>query len=88
MQDINHYLHDHKQRQIVMVDPAVAYTDYPPYQAGAKDDIFLKRNNGSYWLGVVWAGVSVFPDWFHPKTQNYWNQGISASPTCKSLNTC
>ncbi|KAG9246753.1 glycoside hydrolase family 31 protein [Calycina marina] len=83
MQDINHYLHAHDQRQIVMVDPAVAYVDYQSYQAGAVDDIFLKRDNGSYWLGVVWAGVSVFPDWFHPKTQSYWNNEFSSffSPT-------
>ena len=83
MQDINHYLHDHNQRQIVMVDPAVAYTDYAPYNEGAQADIFLKRNNGSYWLGVVWAGVSVFPDWFHPNTQGYWNKGMP-----KHLITC
>lgn len=75
MRAINKYLHAHDQRQIVMVDPAVAYTEYPPYLEGAKDDIFLKRDNGSYWLGVVWAGVSVFPDWFHPDTQGYWNKG-------------
>ncbi|KAH8601722.1 glycoside hydrolase family 31 protein [Bisporella sp. PMI_857] len=78
MQAINKYLHDHNQRQIVMVDPAVAYTDYQPYLEGAKDDIFLKRNNGSFWLGVVWAGVSVFPDWFHPNTQGYWNKEFKA----------
>src|SRR5690242_11613458 len=62
MQDLNHYLHGHNQRQIVMVDPAVAYQDYPPYNNGAQDDIWLKRSNGSYWLGVVWPGVTVFPD--------------------------
>lgn len=62
MQAINHYLHSHDQKQIVMVDPAVAYQDYPPYQNGAHDDIFLKRDNGSYWIGVVWPGVTVFPD--------------------------
>lgn len=73
MQDINHYLHDHNQNQILMVDPAVAYQDYPPYERGAADDIFLKRSNGSYWLGVVWPGVTVFPDWFNTDTQNYWN---------------
>jgi len=44
-----------------MVDPAVAYQPYGPYQRGAVDDIFLKRSNGSYWLGVVWPGVTVFP---------------------------
>ncbi|SRR6266536_5407 len=73
MQAINDYLHKHNQKQIVMVDPAVAYTQYPPYERGAQDDIWLKRDNGSYWLGVVWPGVTVFPDWFNTKIQDYWN---------------
>ncbi|KAH6682594.1 glycoside hydrolase family 31 protein [Halenospora varia] len=77
MQDLNHYLHGHNQRQIVMVDPAVAYQDYPPYNNGAQDDIWLKRSNGSYWLGVVWPGVTVFPDWFNTKIQQYWNSEFS-----------
>lgn len=68
-QEVNHYLHAHNQKQIVMVDPAVAYQPYPPYQRGADDGIFLRRDNGSFWVGVVWPGVTVFPDCqyrFHP----------------------
>lgn len=60
-----------------MVDPAVAYQPYPPYQRGAEDGIFLRRDNGSFWLGVVWPGVTVFPDWFNTKIQSYWNNEFS-----------
>lgn len=77
MQDINDYLHSHDQKQILMVDPAVAYQPYPPYKRGAADDIYLHRQNGSFWLGVVWPGVTVFPDWFNSDTQNYWNNEFS-----------
>lgn len=56
-----------------MVDPAVAYQQYGPYLRGASDEIFLKRSNGSFWLGVVWPGVTVFPDWFNTGTQSYWD---------------
>ncbi|KAA8564855.1 hypothetical protein EYC84_010626 [Monilinia fructicola] len=77
MQDINHYLHDHDQKQILMVDPAIAYQQYPAYQNGAADDVFLKRQNGSFWLGVVWPGVTVFPDWFATGVQDYWNNEFS-----------
>jgi alpha-glucosidase len=73
MQALNGYLHDHNQHQILMVDPAVAYQQYPPYERGANDGIFLRRDNGSFWLGVVWPGVTVFPDWFNTDIQNYWN---------------
>ena len=78
MKAINDYLHAHNQKQIVMVDPAVAFaSDYYPYSRGAKLDIWLKRDNGSDWLGVVWAGVSVYPDWFSAKIQEYWNTEFS-----------
>ncbi|KAG2172345.1 hypothetical protein INT43_004887 [Umbelopsis isabellina] len=77
MQDINDYLHAHDQKQILMVDPAVAYQPYPPYKRGAADDIYLHRQNGSFWLGVVWPGVTVFPDWFNSDTQKYWNNEFS-----------
>jgi alpha-glucosidase len=73
MQQLNTYLHDHDQHQILMVDPAVAYQQYPPYERGATDEIFLKRSNGSFWLGVVWPGVTVFPDWFNADIQDYWS---------------
>lgn len=61
-----------------MVDPAVAYQDYPAYHNGVEDDIFLKRSNGSDWLGVVWPGVTVFPDWFHPSVQSYWDDEFTS----------
>lgn len=34
--------------------------------------------NGSIYQGVVWPGVTAFPDWFHPKTQEWWNREFLA----------
>ncbi|PPQ75953.1 hypothetical protein CVT24_000131 [Panaeolus cyanescens] len=77
MREIVKYLHDHDQKYIVMTDPAVAYTpDDPGYEAyhkGVELDIWLKAANGSDSLGVVWPGVSVYPDWFHPRIAEYWD---------------
>ncbi|KAK4543376.1 hypothetical protein LTR36_005519 [Oleoguttula mirabilis] len=73
MQELVTYLHDHEQHYIVMVDPAVAYQDYPPFNNGVADDAFLKVANGSVYKGVVWPGVTAFPDWFAPGTQEYWD---------------
>ncbi|KAF2863108.1 glycoside hydrolase family 31 protein [Piedraia hortae CBS 480.64] len=66
-------LHSRQQHYIVMVDPAVAYQDYPAFNKGVEMDIFVKNDNGSIYKGVVWPGVTAYPDWFHPQTQNYWN---------------
>jgi alpha-glucosidase len=68
------HLHSKKQHYIVMVDPAVAYAtdNNPGYTRGIEQNIFLKRDNGSEFLGVVWPGVSVFPDWFSTNINQYW----------------
>lgn len=67
------YLHEHDQRYIVMVDPAIAYVESGTLDRGLDDDVFLLRSNGSVWLGVVWPGVTVFPDWFAENITQYWN---------------
>ena len=49
---------------VMMTDPAVAYLpneNYSTFDRGVQDDIFLKNPNGTYHLGVVWPGVTVFP---------------------------
>ncbi|KAM0281416.1 hypothetical protein ACHAQH_003539 [Verticillium albo-atrum] len=76
MGDIVRYLHDHQQNYVFMVDPAVAYRDYAAYYSGAKRDVFLKSRDQSYFRGVVWPGVTAFPDWCHPNTGTYWNEQI------------
>ena len=75
MRQLVDYLYDHQQHYIVMVDPAVAYQteDYAPFTNGVEANAFLKNANGSIYQGVVWPGVTEFPDWFAPGTQGYWN---------------
>ncbi|KAF9009726.1 glycoside hydrolase family 31 protein [Cyathus striatus] len=75
MREIVQYLHSHDQHFVLMTDPAVGViTDnYGPYTRGKALDIWLKAANGSDELGLVWPGVTVFPDWFHPKIAEYWN---------------
>ena len=47
--------------------------------AKGKDlDIFMKNGNGSIYKGVVWPGVTAFPDWFHPKTQTFWDEQFNS----------
>ncbi|KAL1754882.1 glycoside hydrolase family 31 protein [Schizophyllum commune] len=75
MQEIIDYLHEHEQQYILMTDPAVAYapdSNYEAYDLGVEMDIFLKADNGSDFLGLVWPGVTVYPDWFNEKTLEYW----------------
>ncbi|KAG5640772.1 hypothetical protein DXG03_007241 [Asterophora parasitica] len=86
MREIVNYLHARDQKYIVMTDPAVGYAPnagYGAYDRGTALDIWLKAANGSASLGVVWPGVTVYPDWFHPKVAQYWNKEFELfySPT-------
>ncbi|KAF4125997.1 alpha-glucosidase [Geosmithia morbida] len=67
-------LHKNDQHYILMVDPAAGYQDnYPTLDRAIEDNVLLLRQNGSVFLGVVWPGVTVFPDWFAENATNYWN---------------
>ena len=77
VRDYVDYLHEHDQHYVVMVDPAVAYQEqkydnmtYGTFVRGRDQDYFLYKN-GSIFQGVVWPGVTAFPDWFHPEVQDY-----------------
>ncbi|KAE8378081.1 glycosyl hydrolases family 31-domain-containing protein [Aspergillus bertholletiae] len=73
--DLVDTVHARDQHYIVMVDPAVFYKESnPALDSGLKYDTFMKRENGSLYQGVVWAGPSHFPDWFHPSAQQYWTE--------------
>ncbi|KAK7040334.1 hypothetical protein VNI00_009802 [Paramarasmius palmivorus] len=64
MREIVDYLHENGQKYIVMTDPAVGYfpsEDYAALDRGTEMDVWMKWPNGSYIIGVVWPGPTVFP---------------------------
>lgn len=73
MREIVDHLHSKNQHFTVMVDPAVAARDYPPYHRGLESDVFILRDNGSVYNGVVWPGLTAYPDWFSENATGYWN---------------
>jgi alpha-glucosidase len=84
MRDIVDYLHEHNQHYVVMVDPAVAYQEqkydnltYETFTKGRDEGVFLYKE-GEIFKGVVWPGVTSFPDWFNPNTQEYWNKEFTS----------
>jgi alpha-glucosidase len=45
---------------------------YVPYDSGIAGDHFLKRPDGSLYVGQVWPGPSVFPDFTRRETRAWW----------------
>ncbi|KAG5973501.1 hypothetical protein E4U55_000492 [Claviceps digitariae] len=68
------YLHANKQKYVLIVDPAIAVKDYAAYNNGVDKDVFLLNSTNQILHGVVWPGLTVFPDWFAAGTQEYWTK--------------
>jgi alpha-glucosidase len=45
---------------------------YAPYDTGAKEDVFVKRADGKTFVGAVWPGESVFPDFTMARAREWW----------------
>ena len=51
---------------------------YKPYDSGMAADIFLKKPDGTPYVGPVWPGDAVFPDFSRVKARDWWGQQYSA----------
>jgi alpha-glucosidase len=45
---------------------------YKPYDEGVAGDHFVKNPDGSTFVGVVWPGKSVFPDFTQKSSREWW----------------
>jgi alpha-glucosidase len=45
---------------------------YAPYDSGIKNDVFVRNSDGSVFVGKVWPGDSVFPDFTLTRVRNWW----------------
>ena len=45
---------------------------YAPYDSGIKNDVFIRKPDGSPFVGVVWPGQSVFPDFTLTRVRDWW----------------
>ena len=45
---------------------------YVPYDSGMKNDVFVKNPDGSVYVGTVWPGDSVFPDFTLSRCREWW----------------
>jgi len=45
---------------------------YKPYDEGVAGDHFVKNPDGSTYVGIVWPGKSVFPDFTQKQSRDWW----------------
>ncbi len=66
---------------VLITDLHVAYAPnqgYAPYDSGAAQDLFVHKADGSTFVGPVWPGDAVFPDFSRPKARDWWGQQYKA----------
>eukprot|EP00731_Ephydatia_muelleri_P000495 Em0001g495a len=75
-------LHSHSQKYVLIVDPTISNQQlsgqYPPFDNGLRDNIFIKNSSGQLLIGKVWPNsTTVWPDFSHPSVDQYWTSQIS-----------
>uniref|UniRef100_UPI00398F668E maltase-glucoamylase n=1 Tax=Pristiophorus japonicus TaxID=55135 RepID=UPI00398F668E len=73
-----HDLHNHGQRYIIILDPAISTQKridgpYHPYDKGTQIGVWINESDGrTPLLGEVWPGETVFPDYTNPQCIQWW----------------
>jgi alpha-glucosidase len=60
---------------VVITDLHIAdqpHVGYEPYDSGIAGDQFVKNPDGSIFVGKVWPGPAVFPDFTRAQTRQWW----------------
>ncbi|KZF23342.1 glycoside hydrolase family 31 protein [Xylona heveae TC161] len=78
-------LHSKGQHFVPIIDSAIyipnpdnASDAYAPFDRGNEVGAFLKNPDGSLYIGAVWPGFTVFPDWLSEGAQTWWVDEITA----------
>jgi alpha-glucosidase len=66
-------LHDMGFKVVTIIDPGIKDDSaYSVYESGMKKDVFVKKPDGKYFIGQVWPGDCVFPDFLNAKAREWW----------------
>jgi alpha-glucosidase len=68
-------LSDDGFKTVVIVDPGIKVdTTYHAYRSGLAGDHFVRRNDGSLFVGDVWPGRCAFPDFSNAAARTWWGK--------------
>jgi len=69
---------ERKGRKVIpIIDPGVKkQKGYPVYDSGKKADVYCKTPQGNDFVGLVWPGETVFPDFSLPEARKWWAKWV------------
>jgi len=60
-------------RVVTIIDPGVKHDPgYEVFDSGVAREVFCKTEGGDVYIGQVWPGNSVFPDFVNPDGRDWW----------------
>jgi alpha-glucosidase len=66
-----------RRKVVPIIDPGVKkQKGYDVYDSGRKADAFCKNPQGQDFVGLVWPGETVFPDFSLPKARAWWTKWV------------
>jgi alpha-glucosidase len=80
-------LHQHGFHLVTILDPGTKVDgDYDVYRQGLERDYFCRNTSGELFIGTVWPGACVFPDFSRSDVRGWWgslykrllDQGVDA----------
>lgn len=70
-------LHRKGRKVVPIIDPGVKkQKGYPVYDSGKKADIFCRNPQGDDFVGLVWPGETVFPDYSLKEGRAWWARWV------------
>ncbi|PTY08891.1 alpha-glucosidase [Opitutaceae bacterium EW11] len=71
---LNDDLHRLGFKAVWMIDPGVKRDPgYKVFDSGTQADVWVKNSEGQTFVGSVWPGPCVFPDFTRPETRSWWS---------------
>jgi len=71
-------LRAHGRRVVPILDPGVKYErGYEVYEDGHRADIFCRNPQGREFIGLVWPGKTVFPDFSTREGRDWWTKQVA-----------
>jgi alpha-glucosidase len=61
-------------RTLAIVDPGVSVAPYTVHEMLCRGDMLLTRSDGQPYVGKVWPGATVFPDFAQARVRESWGQ--------------
>lgn len=76
-------LHDNGQHYVPIIDSAIYVPNpsnqsdaYPVFNDGNETNSYLLNPDGSLYIGSVWPGYTVFPDWLTNSAKAWWKNQV------------